>query len=130
MLHFFFFFQAEDGIRDFHVTGVQTCALPIWTRSVRIDEAMGSLVKVMLDHAAESSAGLSALPVAAASAVLASACAAAGDELMKLFAASWAFKRPVTTEECALRKDVLTTSNVVENWPFGHWVFSLTRTWP
>src|SRR5690606_39942124 len=24
----FFFFQAEDGIRDFHVTGVQTCALP------------------------------------------------------------------------------------------------------
>src|SRR5690606_32394165 len=27
---FFFFFQAEDGIRDFHVTGVQTCALPIY----------------------------------------------------------------------------------------------------
>src|SRR5690606_39689283 len=27
---FFFFFQAEDGIRDFHVTGVQTCALPIF----------------------------------------------------------------------------------------------------
>src|SRR5690606_5020971 len=25
----FLFFQAEDGIRDFHVTGVQTCALPI-----------------------------------------------------------------------------------------------------
>src|SRR5207302_4061632 len=24
-----FFFQAEDGIRDFHVTGVQTCALPL-----------------------------------------------------------------------------------------------------
>src|SRR5690606_40373852 len=30
----FFFFQAEDGIRDFHVTGVQTCALPIWLRWV------------------------------------------------------------------------------------------------
>src|SRR6266496_5311285 len=29
----FFFFQAEDGIRDLYVTGVQTCALPIWTRS-------------------------------------------------------------------------------------------------
>src|SRR6266511_6078799 len=28
-VYFFFFFQAEDGIRDFHVTGVQTCALPI-----------------------------------------------------------------------------------------------------
>src|SRR5437667_7820241 len=26
----FFFFQAEDGIRDRDVTGVQTCALPIW----------------------------------------------------------------------------------------------------
>src|SRR5690606_39954264 len=25
-----FFFQAEAGIRDFHVTGVQTCALPIY----------------------------------------------------------------------------------------------------
>src|SRR5207302_7490682 len=29
ILIFFFFFQAEDGIRVFHVTGVQTCALPI-----------------------------------------------------------------------------------------------------
>src|SRR5258706_961471 len=27
--NFFFFFQAEDGIRDWSVTGVQTCALPI-----------------------------------------------------------------------------------------------------
>src|SRR5207245_7358493 len=30
-LLFFFFFQAEDGIRDATVTGVQTCALPIYT---------------------------------------------------------------------------------------------------
>src|SRR5206468_7349011 len=29
---FIFFFQAEDGIRDLIVTGVQTCALPIWVR--------------------------------------------------------------------------------------------------
>ena len=29
ILLFFFFFQAEDGIRDYKVTGVQTCALPI-----------------------------------------------------------------------------------------------------
>src|SRR2546430_9755003 len=28
-----FFFQAEDGIRDLTVTGVQTCALPIWAGS-------------------------------------------------------------------------------------------------
>src|SRR5207249_8642381 len=30
---FFFFFQAEDGIRDRNVTGVQTCALPILLNS-------------------------------------------------------------------------------------------------
>src|SRR2546430_10436259 len=29
-VRFFFFFQAEDGIRDLTVTGVQTCALPIF----------------------------------------------------------------------------------------------------
>src|SRR2546422_8994145 len=29
-IFYFFFFQAEDGIRDVAVTGVQTCALPIW----------------------------------------------------------------------------------------------------
>src|SRR2546427_8316653 len=29
LVYFFFFFQAEDGIRDLTVTGVQTCALPI-----------------------------------------------------------------------------------------------------
>src|SRR5207248_7526782 len=32
----FFFFQAEDGIRDRTVTGVQTCALPIWFRVERL----------------------------------------------------------------------------------------------
>src|SRR2546427_2608498 len=31
-MSFFFFFQAEDGIRDLTVTGVQTCALPISLR--------------------------------------------------------------------------------------------------
>src|SRR5690625_7098831 len=30
LLILIFFFQAEDGIRDGHVTGVQTCALPIY----------------------------------------------------------------------------------------------------
>src|SRR5690606_40531703 len=28
--------QADDGIRDFHVTGVQTCALPIWSYSPKM----------------------------------------------------------------------------------------------
>ena len=32
-----FFFQAEDGIRDYDVTGVQTCALPI----LRFSEGIG-----------------------------------------------------------------------------------------
>src|SRR5215471_19103374 len=38
----FFFFQAEDGIRDLYVTGVQTCALPIlsWQMKRFWDEAM------------------------------------------------------------------------------------------
>src|SRR5256885_6603002 len=34
-LMWFFFFQAEDGIRDYKVTGVQTCALPIWNEVLR-----------------------------------------------------------------------------------------------
>src|SRR5256885_4798000 len=33
---FFFFFQAEDGIRDYKVTGVQTCALPIYGKRVDV----------------------------------------------------------------------------------------------
>src|SRR5256885_9877527 len=33
--HAFFFFQAEDGIRDYKVTGVQTCALPISPEEIR-----------------------------------------------------------------------------------------------
>src|SRR6478752_8718567 len=34
LIVFFFFFQAEDGIRDVAVTGVQTCALPIYAPAV------------------------------------------------------------------------------------------------
>src|SRR5688572_16376738 len=46
---FFFFFQAEDGIRDLTVTGVQTCALPIFQRTLH-----GSGVRVPTDsHAQE-----------------------------------------------------------------------------
>src|SRR3989440_1225927 len=39
----FFFFQAEDGIRDLIVTGVQTCALPIY-RGFRGSEQVPSIV--------------------------------------------------------------------------------------
>src|SRR5256885_7048213 len=37
---FFFFFQAEDGIRDYKVTGVQTCALPILRSAMAVREAV------------------------------------------------------------------------------------------
>src|SRR5919106_2644168 len=37
----FFFFQAEDGIRDYKVTGVQTCALPISSRRPRVPRGFG-----------------------------------------------------------------------------------------
>src|ERR1022692_5224970 len=36
---FFFFFQAEDGIRDYKVTGVQTCALPIYRYAQDVQDA-------------------------------------------------------------------------------------------
>src|SRR5207253_4148399 len=42
LVFFFFFFQAEDGIRDGHVTGVQTCALPIWAARPRPRKQAGS----------------------------------------------------------------------------------------
>src|SRR6266536_3947563 len=44
-MRFFFFFQAEDGIRDPLVTGVQTCALPIWGEGqvVALHVALSSL---------------------------------------------------------------------------------------
>src|SRR5205807_8032047 len=36
MVLYLFFFQAEDGIRDYKVTGVQTCALPIWVPAANV----------------------------------------------------------------------------------------------
>src|SRR5256885_4566749 len=38
--HFLFFFQAEDGIRDYKVTGVQTCALPIFEPDLVLEGAV------------------------------------------------------------------------------------------
>src|SRR5256885_8073922 len=38
---YFFFFQAEDGIRDYKVTGVQTCALPIWQFDIATGGGIG-----------------------------------------------------------------------------------------
>src|SRR2546422_6310741 len=50
LLDFFFFFQAEDGIRDVAVTGVQTCALPIWV--LRLEQPLGEIVPHDQDGAA------------------------------------------------------------------------------
>src|SRR3712207_7407138 len=44
-----FFFQAEDGIRDIGVTGVQTCALPISTDLVHDERGQGLAVGVLRD---------------------------------------------------------------------------------
>src|SRR5690606_40558535 len=38
-------FQAEDGIRDFHVTGVQTCALPICTGKTTVAVRMADILQ-------------------------------------------------------------------------------------
>src|SRR5216684_4932176 len=56
---FFFFFQAEDGIRDVAVTGVQTCALPILLSGSPLDgndliTLLGNLIDNALDAAVES----------------------------------------------------------------------------
>src|SRR5256885_11292144 len=54
---FFFFFQAEDGIRDYKVTGVQTCALPIFRdpasperRAADPDGVLGLAAAADVDH--------------------------------------------------------------------------------
>src|SRR5205807_7932015 len=41
-----FFFQAEDGIRDYKVTGVQTCALPICLEEVALQRMIQHLMDV------------------------------------------------------------------------------------
>src|SRR3989442_6851706 len=49
LFFFFFFFQAEDGIRDADVTGVQTCALPIYARQFRMPNVGFDVQKATVD---------------------------------------------------------------------------------
>src|SRR5439155_6308410 len=59
-----FFFQAEDGIRDGHVTGVQTCALPISALAAGLVRAVGEAVAVVVaDDAARAADGAAAVVV-------------------------------------------------------------------
>src|SRR5438067_13614218 len=44
LFFFFFFFQAEDGIRDRNVTGVQTCALPIYSVRAKAKEVRPKMI--------------------------------------------------------------------------------------
>src|SRR5256885_3639796 len=46
----FFFFQAEDGIRDYKVTGVQTCALPILL--IFLENAVANVAEALLQGVA------------------------------------------------------------------------------
>src|SRR5437762_7546351 len=46
----FFFFQAEDGIRDTSVTGVQTCALPISSQSFAVSLCVSSSHRPIAIH--------------------------------------------------------------------------------
>ena len=58
-----FFFQAEDGIRDSPVTGVQTCALPISTVAAsEIPDAVVNAVKHLFDNKAPDKIGPSPMP--------------------------------------------------------------------
>src|SRR5687768_18447247 len=72
-MYFFFFFQAEDGIRDVAVTGVQTCALPIYTvftgapvKTVwtRDDDIRGGYYRSAFLHRAKVALGDDGLPTA------------------------------------------------------------------
>src|SRR5690606_1771108 len=56
------FFQAEDGIRDFHVTGVQTCALPIFHEDLSTEEKQDSRV-VLKFHPAIAPVKAAVLPL-------------------------------------------------------------------
>src|SRR5690625_337153 len=65
-MDFVFFFQAEDGIRDGHVTGVQTCALPILSEPERVRRRAHDLVSTteeFLAAAWTSAAAGAAMPV-------------------------------------------------------------------
>src|SRR5690606_40123558 len=53
-------FQAEDGIRDFHVTGVQTCALPIST-AYKLSYEEAYMITIRLNRSMSTSESLAAI---------------------------------------------------------------------
>src|SRR5688500_19952698 len=67
LLRLIFFFQAEDGIRDYKVTGVQTCALPICktldSHQQLLEHDLRVLENLKLDDVPEGDYELIALPL-------------------------------------------------------------------
>src|SRR5689334_1823044 len=59
-LFFFFFFQAEDGIRDGTVTGVQTCALPIFSKLQNLGLSLAEIQELVREQDGSGSATVAA----------------------------------------------------------------------
>src|SRR5258706_9149313 len=59
---FFFFFQAEDGIRDWSVTGVQTCALPICSSDENVENLDYGWVFCRVDGTVTANIGIVSIP--------------------------------------------------------------------
>src|SRR5256885_7012868 len=77
---FCFFFQAEDGIRDYKVTGVQTCALPIFIDKYRSPE------KFRVTYGGTFYVGRSPIPMFEAAKLAIKREPALGDDLELIFA--------------------------------------------
>src|SRR5207253_6863855 len=118
----FFFFQAEDGIRGGHVTGVQTCALPIFHGAFekRLSEVIGYCE--IHDHAGAGRILARLLQtqtmgrhlVAPFRVVIAGAPNVGKSSLVNALAG---FTRSVVSEIPGTTRDVVTTRIAVDGWP-------------
>src|SRR6266545_6582590 len=110
LVGFFFFFQAEDGIRDKLVTGVQTCALPIWRRLTRPSTRRNLDVRGRCSSAILPSAGGARLPAGGGSRPL-----TAPDRVLRRFA----LKRPDLGEKCVGLATLALASQLFPPLPHG-----------
>src|SRR5207245_4021927 len=79
-LFFLFFFQAEDGIRDATVTGVQTCALPICARRGAARRGAGTPCRALLQGAMSTRIGIVGMPNAGKSSLFNALTSARSEE--------------------------------------------------
>src|SRR5687767_11344657 len=137
---FFFFFQAEDGIRDKLVTGVQTCALPIWTSTRTLPMMETDLLRAELERSFEleellhlsrdllgfdpEQVGGTAAKASFAGAL--SAHCAEQDAVEALCDAVLALRPDANPELMRLRSNGISRNDELQvNWNFGH--FTLVR---